>query len=91
MKPKTIKTRFEKKFPQLFDGNDGRYGYDAEVTESVLAFIKAEVSKAEKANDKAWRKRIEEIPRRKFPIGERQWCVKCARRIKSDQLQEGDK
>lgn len=38
----TMEERFKEKFPHLFDGCDGREGYDMEVTDDVLVFLRKE-------------------------------------------------
>lgn len=55
---------------------------EVDIEDTMIKFV----NQLLKANDKAWRERVKDLPKRKFPIAKRKWCIECASRIKKDLL-----
>ena len=77
---------WEKEFDKLFHGNIWIHPFEENgslpprlVLPAIKKFIKDDfIPKSE------LKEVLEEIRNKKFPIGERKWCIECATRIKKD-------
>lgn len=76
------------KYSDPYDYDDPKSERFMDLRGGTIEGLKEELVQALTSQQKEFRKMVEEVEHKKFPQGERKWCIECVKRIKKHILKQ---